>query len=30
MKKATRCVAADGFLSLLVGYKGTHEGFFRR
>ena len=29
MKKANRCCAADGFLSLLVGYKGTSEGFFR-
>jgi hypothetical protein len=30
MKKAKRCGAADGFLTILVGYKGTREGFFRR
>jgi hypothetical protein len=30
IKKAKRCGAADGFISLLVGYKGTREGFFRR
>jgi hypothetical protein len=30
MKKAKCCGAADGFIFLLVGYKGTSEGFFRR
>ena len=29
MKKAKRCAAADGFDTVLVGYKGTREGFFR-
>jgi hypothetical protein len=30
MKNVKRCRAEDGFLTILVGYKGTREGFFRR